>query len=124
MAREAGNRRAVQRLSPGSRGELLRFLRVRLPEGVFDCIGAFELGGRRCACLEERFDGSGIVSGSTIPAVFGAVNGPAERRGMEVSVSRFQRRIVLQDELGHLCVAMKSGPVEGRSSMLATNIDG
>src|SRR5688572_7505838 len=59
-----------------------------------------------------------------MPGVFGAVDGPAEWRCLEVGVGEFEGGVVLEEELDVLGVAVPGGPVEGGGVVLAAGVDG
>src|SRR5437773_5799539 len=104
-------------------GEALsRMLRAEPAQDLFHNVGAFDLFRRLRAGSEQGLDGGRVVSRSAVPAVFGAVDGPAERGGLEVAVSHLQRRMVAEDGSSHLRVAVETRSVQGRGIVLASSI--
>src|SRR2546428_13326308 len=49
-----------------------------------------------CSCLEQHLHSRGVVSRSAMPAMFGAVDGPAQGGEFKVRLRQLQRWIVAQ----------------------------
>ena len=81
--------------------------------------GAGGFGGWFGAGAEEGFDGSGVVSGGAMPAVFGTVNGPAEGSAIEVVAVVFEAGFVGKEQLNGVDVAVPGGPVKRGGVVLA-----
>ncbi len=58
-----------------------------------------------------------------VPAVFGAVHGPVERRGVEIVVLEFERRVVFEEKFDGFSVAVPGRPVKGGGVVLTARID-
>ena len=81
------------------------------------------MGGWFGAGAEEGFDGSGVVSGGAMPAVFGTVNGPAEGSAIEVVAVIFELGFVGKEQLNGVDVAVPRGPMEWCGVVLAPGGD-
>ena len=76
------------------------------------------------AGAEEGFDSCGIISGGAMPAVFGPVNGPAERSAIEIVAVIFEVGFVGKEQLDGVDVAVPGSPMERRGVVLAASGEG